>query len=56
MERVGTLIDKLKEQFVQEAGADNMLLTVQMLFSELQENATNTSKSALFMGSMEISG
>jgi len=42
MERVGTLIDKLKEQFVQEAGADNMLLTVQMLFSELQENATNT--------------
>ncbi|OYU55526.1 MAG: hypothetical protein CFE25_11440 [Chitinophagaceae bacterium BSSC1] len=42
MERVGTLIDKLKEQFVQEAGADNMLLTVQMLFSELQQNATNT--------------
>lgn len=42
MERVGTLIDKLKEQFAQEAGADNMLLTVQMLFSELQENATNT--------------
>lgn len=42
MERVGTLIDKLKEQFVQEAGADNMLLTVQMLFSELQESATNT--------------
>ncbi len=40
MERVGTLIDKLKEQFVQEAGADNMLLTVQMLFSELQQNAT----------------
>lgn len=42
MERVGTLIDKLKEQFVQEAGADNMLLTVQMLFSELQQSATNT--------------
>ncbi len=42
MERVGTLIDKLKEQFAQEAGADNMLLTVQMLFSELQENTTNT--------------
>jgi hypothetical protein len=42
MERVGTLIDKLKEQFVQEAGADNMLLTVQMLFSELQERASNT--------------
>lgn len=42
MERVGTLIDKLKEQFVQEAGADNMLLTVQMLFSELQEKATAT--------------
>ena len=42
MERVGTLIDKLKEQFVQEAGADIMLLTVQMLVSELQQNATNT--------------
>lgn len=42
MERVGTLIDKLKEQFVQEAGADNMLLTVQMLFSELQQSTTNT--------------
>jgi hypothetical protein len=40
MERVGTLIDKLKEQFVQEAGADNLLLTVQMLISELQQNAT----------------
>jgi hypothetical protein len=42
MERVGTLIDKLKEQFDQEAGADNMLLTVQMLFSELQDKATAT--------------
>jgi hypothetical protein len=41
MERVGTLIDKLKEQFVQEAGADNMLLTVQMLFSELEQNASS---------------
>jgi hypothetical protein len=47
MERVGTLIDKLKEQFVQDAGADNLLLTVQMLFSELQQNnSTNLGKLA----------
>lgn len=35
MERVETLCDKLKEQLAQNAGIDDLLLTVQMLQSEL---------------------
>ena len=37
MERVGTLIDKLKDQLVQNAGRDKLLVTVQILFAELQQ-------------------
>lgn len=35
MERVETLLDKLKDQLAQKAGIDELLLTVQMLQSEL---------------------
>ncbi|MBV9986513.1 MAG: hypothetical protein JO301_02470 [Chitinophagaceae bacterium] len=38
MERVGTLINKLKEQFEQEAGADKLAVTAQLLLAELQKN------------------
>ncbi len=37
MERVGTLINKLKEQFDQQADAQKMALTAQLLLSELQQ-------------------
>jgi len=36
MERVGTLIDKLKEQFIQEAENADLLATTQLLLAELQ--------------------
>lgn len=36
MERVETLLKKLQEQFAQQASADQLLLTVQMLQAELQ--------------------
>lgn len=36
MERVGTLINKLKEQFEQQAGAEKMAVTAQLLLAELQ--------------------
>ncbi len=36
MERVGTLINKLKEQFDQQADADKLAVTAQMLLAELQ--------------------
>ncbi len=49
MDRVVTLCDKLKEQLAQNAGVDELLLTVQMLQSELlhlkstgQEEQTNS--------------
>jgi hypothetical protein len=42
MERVGTLINKLKEQFEQEAGADKLAVTAQLLLAELQKNAQGT--------------
>jgi hypothetical protein len=45
MERVETLIDKLKEQFDQKLGADKLLITVQLLLSELQQ-ANSTSNSS----------
>ncbi len=38
MERVGTLINKLKEQFEQHAGADKLAVTAQLLLGELQKN------------------
>lgn len=38
MERVGTLINKLKEQFEQHAGADKLAVTAQLLLAELQNN------------------
>ena len=37
MERVGTLIDKLKEQLVKNAGRDKLLVTAQLLLAELQQ-------------------
>lgn len=36
MERVGTLIDKLKDQYDQQADADKLALTAQLLLAELQ--------------------
>ena len=36
MERVGTLIDKLKEQFIQEAEMADLLATTQLLLAEFQ--------------------
>jgi hypothetical protein len=38
MERVGTLINKLKDQFEQQAGADKLAVTAQLLLAELQKN------------------
>ena len=38
MERVGTLINKLKEQFDQQADAANLSITAQLLLAELQFN------------------
>ncbi len=37
MERVGTLINKLKEQFDKHAEPENLTVTVQMLLAELQK-------------------
>jgi hypothetical protein len=38
MERVGTLINKLKEQFDQHANAEQLAVTVQLLLAELQSS------------------
>ena len=38
MERVGTLINKLKEQFDQQADTENLSITAQLLLAELQSN------------------
>lgn len=43
MERVGTLINKLKEQFEQHADADKLAVTAQMLLAELQANQSASS-------------
>jgi glutaredoxin 2 len=40
MERVGTLINKLKEQFDQQAGTDKLLVTTQLLIAALQRMQT----------------
>ena len=37
MERVGTLINKLKEQFEQQADAEKLAFTAQLLLLELQK-------------------
>jgi hypothetical protein len=42
MERLGTLISKLKEQFDQQAGADKLMVTAQLILSELQQNQSKT--------------
>lgn len=39
MERAGTLINKLKEQFDQQASAERLAITAQMLLAELQQNS-----------------
>ncbi len=47
MERVNTLIQKLQQQFVENASADKLLMTVQMLQAELltqNENSPELSK------------
>jgi hypothetical protein len=43
MERVGTLIDKLKKQFDERQNAANLLGTVQLLMAELQQIQSNQS-------------
>ncbi len=43
MERVGTLINKLKEQFEQHAGAEKLAVTAQLLLVELQKNHCQSS-------------
>jgi hypothetical protein len=48
MERVGILIDKLKEQFAQQAETDSLLATVEMILLELQQQKNApTSNSAV---------
>src|SRR5438045_5577303 len=42
MERVRTLIEKLQKQITDNASADNLLVTVQMLQSELMKQAGNS--------------
>lgn len=41
MERVGTLIHKLQEQFANQQNAQHLLFTTQMLLAELQQQTTN---------------
>lgn len=43
MERVGTLINKLKEQFEQQAGAEKLAVTAQLILVELQKNHRQSS-------------
>ncbi len=38
MERVGVLIEKLKEQFEERVDVKNMLVTIQLIHAELQKN------------------
>ena len=39
MQRAGTLIDKLKEQFEQKAEIDKLIVTAQLLLAELQQQS-----------------
>jgi hypothetical protein len=59
MERVGTLINKLKDQFEQQAGADKLAVTAQLLLAELQKNhagAKVTSKVSVVLPSVSTRG
>jgi hypothetical protein len=51
MERVGILIDKLKEQFAQQVETDSLLVTAQMILLELQQqkNAHLTNRAVSVM-------
>ncbi len=42
MERVGTLLNKLKEQFEQQASPEKMAVTAQLLLAELQQQVQQT--------------
>ena len=46
MEKIGTLIKRLQEQYDEHAEADSLRLTAQMLLNELQE----LNKQAIFTG------
>lgn len=46
MERVGTLINKLKEQFEQQAGPEKLAVTAQLLLAELQKIPAQASLSS----------
>lgn len=57
MERVGTLINKLKEQFEQHADADKLAVTAQMLLAELQANQSaqsSVSKVSVVLPSVSV--
>lgn len=57
MERVGTLINKLKEQFDQHADAEKLAVTAQLLLGELQKNYSPSSiKSKVSVVLPSISG
>jgi len=57
MERVGTLINKLKEQFDQHADAEKLAVTAQLLLVELQKNYSPSSiKSKVSVVLPSISG
>ncbi len=58
MERVGTLINKLKEQFDQQANADKLAVTAQMLLAELQHKPEQPSigrKVSVVLPSVKVS-
>jgi len=57
MERVGILIDKLKEQFACQVDSDNLLITTQMLLAELQQyRKSNPDRNAVTVVVPGISG
>ncbi|MEN9458267.1 MAG: hypothetical protein RL135_845 [Bacteroidota bacterium] len=58
MERVGTLINKLQEQFNQQADADKLAITAQLLLAELQmlkPITTSRAKVAVVMPQVAVS-
>lgn len=58
MERVGTLINKLQEQFNRKEAVDKLAITAQLLLAELQMQkpaSNSTSKVAVVMPSVAIS-
>ncbi|HPH36430.1 MAG TPA: hypothetical protein PL108_02140 [Sediminibacterium sp.] len=58
MERVGTLINKLQEQFNQQADADKLAITAQLLLAELQmlkPITTSQAKVAVVMPQVAVS-